>query len=130
MVLKFSGMLTMFMGIDGYEVFEEMPHLNNEIYHYHVNKTKSNTNPASDKLLEKLSASTKLTFAHFKEDKIIEVHRSAMVKEGRVSTETVKDEQVDAKADDFINRFRQQLKLQRLDSIRRYKDMINKEGAK
>lgn len=31
MVLKFSGMLTMFMGIDGYEVFEEMPHLNSTL---------------------------------------------------------------------------------------------------
>ncbi|KAI7984629.1 AT-rich interactive domain-containing protein 2 [Camellia lanceoleosa] len=34
---------------------------------------------------------------------------------GRVSTKAVENELVDAKADDFINRFRQQLKLQRLD---------------
>ncbi|KAJ0266921.1 Pathogen-associated molecular patterns-induced protein A70 [Hirschfeldia incana] len=31
---------------------------------------------------------------------------------------------VDAKASDFINRFKQQLKLQRLDSILRYKEML------
>ncbi|XVF48997.1 hypothetical protein PTKIN_Ptkin03bG0233300 [Pterospermum kingtungense] len=34
------------------------------------------------------------------------------------------DQGVDAKADDFINKFRQQLKLQRLDSLLRYKDML------
>lgn len=34
------------------------------------------------------------------------------------------DEAVDAKADDFINRFKQQLRLQRLDSILRYRDML------
>jgi hypothetical protein len=34
------------------------------------------------------------------------------------------DEEVDAKADDFINRFKQQLKLQRLESLLRYKEML------
>ncbi|XP_059318480.1 pathogen-associated molecular patterns-induced protein A70-like [Lycium ferocissimum] len=36
------------------------------------------------------------------------------------------DEAVDSKADDFINKFRNQLKLQRLDSIIRYKEMLNR----
>ncbi|MCE5165782.1 hypothetical protein HAX54_012248 [Datura stramonium] len=36
------------------------------------------------------------------------------------------DEAVDRRADDFINKFRQQLKLQRLDSILRYKEMLNR----
>jgi len=31
------------------------------------------------------------------------------------------DDQVDAKADDFINKFKQQLKLQRLQSLLRYR---------
>jgi len=35
-------------------------------------------------------------------------------------------EEVNAKADDFINKFKHQLKLQRLDSIMRYKDMFNR----
>lgn len=35
------------------------------------------------------------------------------------------DEAVDKKADDFINRFRQQLKLQRLDSLLRRKERLN-----
>ncbi|KAI7993964.1 Pathogen-associated molecular patterns-induced protein A70 [Camellia lanceoleosa] len=107
-----------------------------QVYHHHVNRTKSDTNPASGELPEKLpgkirkSASAKSTFAHFEEDEIVEARRPATVKEGRVSTEAVEDEQVDAKADDFINRFKQHLKLQRLDSIIRYKDMISRGGAK
>jgi hypothetical protein len=36
------------------------------------------------------------------------------------------DDEVDAKADDFINRFKQQLKLQRLDSIIWFKDASNR----
>lgn len=36
------------------------------------------------------------------------------------------DEGVDAKADDFINRFKQQLKLQRLDSLLRYREMLKR----
>ncbi|XP_057421595.1 pathogen-associated molecular patterns-induced protein A70-like [Lotus japonicus] len=34
------------------------------------------------------------------------------------------DEEVDARADDFINRFKKQLKLQRMDSILRYREML------
>jgi hypothetical protein len=36
------------------------------------------------------------------------------------------DDEVDAKDNDFINRFKQQLKLQRLDSIIRFKDASNR----
>ncbi|XP_076918801.1 uncharacterized protein LOC143579348 [Bidens hawaiensis] len=36
------------------------------------------------------------------------------------------DEEVDAKADDFISRFKQQLKLQRLESLVRYNEMLNR----
>lgn len=35
------------------------------------------------------------------------------------------DEEVDAKADDFINKFKQQLKLQRLDSLLRGRNINN-----
>ncbi|XP_031478475.1 pathogen-associated molecular patterns-induced protein A70-like [Nymphaea colorata] len=35
-------------------------------------------------------------------------------------------EEVDAKADDFINRFKQQLQLQRMESIMRHKEMLNR----
>ncbi|VFQ97726.1 unnamed protein product [Cuscuta campestris] len=55
----------------------------------------------------------------------VEARRPATMKE-RVMTEA--DEEVDAKADDFINKFRQQLELQRADSILRYKG-VNRRGA-
>lgn len=46
-----------------------------------------------------------------------------------VKTEKAVEEEVedgvDARADDFINRFRQQLHLQRLDSLLKYKDMLS-----
>lgn len=34
------------------------------------------------------------------------------------------EEEVDVRADDFISKFKQQLKLQRLESLLRYRDMI------
>ncbi|KAJ7966430.1 Leucine-rich repeat receptor-like serine/threonine/tyrosine-protein kinase [Quillaja saponaria] len=101
----------------------------------HVNRTKSDTKPASGEVPKKLStkmkksASTKSAFAHFKEDDIVEKRRPATVKEGKVSVAEV-DNEVDAKADDFINKFKHQLKLQRLDSLMRYKEIIGRGSAK
>ncbi|KAJ4787400.1 cotton fiber protein [Rhynchospora pubera] len=40
--------------------------------------------------------------------------------------DVVVEEEVDARADDFINRFKEQLKIQRLNSILNYKDMLNR----
>lgn len=40
------------------------------------------------------------------------------------------DRGVDARADDFINKFRQQLQLQRLNSLLNYKEMLNRGGGK
>jgi hypothetical protein len=96
----------------------------------HVSRTHSDTKPASGEMPEKLprkmkkSASAKSAFAHFEEDDIVETRRPATVKEGKVGVTEVDDE-VDAKADDFIHRFKQQLKLQRMDSILRDRDLIN-----
>lgn len=63
----------------------------------------------------------------------VEVRRPATVRERKV-VKTVafskEDEEVDAKADDFINKFKQQLKLQRLDSLLRYRDMLNRGTGK
>ncbi|KAK1555463.1 hypothetical protein Q3G72_009534 [Acer saccharum] len=39
------------------------------------------------------------------------------------------DDEVDDKTDDFINKFKQQLKLQRIDSILRYKETVNRTGG-
>lgn len=117
-----------------------------EVYgklHGSHNRTHSDLKPSSGEVLTKLpkkmkkSASAKSAFAHFKEHDIVESRRPATVRElqaPKVIEEAVDedgdDEEVDAKADDFINRFKKQLKLQRLDSITRYKDMLKRGSAK
>lgn len=100
-----------------------------------VSRTKSDTKPASGEVPTKLprklkkSASSKSAFAHFEEDEIVQARRPATVREGKVGVTEVDDE-VDSKADDFINKFKQQLKLQRMDSIMRYKEIINRGSGK
>uniref|UniRef100_A0A2P2N381 Uncharacterized protein LOC105638146 n=1 Tax=Rhizophora mucronata TaxID=61149 RepID=A0A2P2N381_RHIMU len=93
-----------------------------------VNRSKSDTKPASGetptKLLMKMrkSSSFKSVFAHFEEDDIVETRRPATVKEGKPKVSMGEyDDEVDARADDFIHRFKQQLKLQRIDSVLRYR---------
>ncbi|WVZ99434.1 hypothetical protein U9M48_044731 [Paspalum notatum var. saurae] len=46
-----------------------------------------------------------------------------------VVEEAEADHGVDARADDFINKFRQQLQLQRLNSLLNYKEMLGRGGA-
>lgn len=46
------------------------------------------------------------------------------VKAGEKVSSWESDDGVDAKADDFINRFKQQLKLQRLESLKRFSEML------
>ncbi|PON48722.1 hypothetical protein TorRG33x02_319450 [Trema orientale] len=46
------------------------------------------------------------------------------VKGGEAAPSWESDDGVDAKADDFINRFKQQLKLQRLESLKRFSEML------
>lgn len=106
-----------------------------QLHDHHVSRTKSDTKPASGEVPEKLpkkmkkSASAKSAFAHFAADDIVESRRPATVREKKAKV-TEDDEEVDAKADDFINRFKHQLKLQRLDSIIRYKDIITRGSDK
>ena len=101
----------------------------------HVNRVNSDTKPAAGEMPERLpgkmrkSASAKSAFAHFEEDDIVEARRPATVRDGNARG-TEADEEVDAKADDFINRFKHQLKLQRLDSIVRYKETVNRGAGK
>ncbi|KVH89906.1 uncharacterized protein LOC112522050 [Cynara cardunculus var. scolymus] len=104
----------------------------------HVNRTKSDTLPASGEIPVKLpvkmkkSASLKSAFSHFEEEKIVEARRPATVRERRSASRATEEDdvEVDAKADDFINKFKHQLKLQRLDSIIRYKDMVHRGSGK
>ncbi|XP_059453783.1 pathogen-associated molecular patterns-induced protein A70-like [Corylus avellana] len=93
-----------------------------------VSRTRSDTKPASGEVPVKLSrkmkksASAKSAFVHFEEEDIVEIRRPETVRERKVGVTEDDDDEVNARADDFINRFKQQLKLQRLDSIIRYKD--------
>ncbi|KAK9099315.1 hypothetical protein Syun_026360 [Stephania yunnanensis] len=117
---------------------------NHDEYHdehqqqHQVTRSVSDTKPASGestvKLAKKMmkSASVKSAFAHFEEDREVEERRrpatarDAKQKTKNMSEDLVIDEGVDARADDFINRFKQQLKLQRLDSLIRYKEMLTR----
>ncbi|XP_042412939.1 uncharacterized protein LOC122001991 [Zingiber officinale] len=93
---------------------------------HHLDRSLSDTHPTAGEMPRKLavrmrkSASDNSAFAHFSKAEVEEVARGAEdVAEGDAY------DQVDARADDFINRFRQQLKLQRLQSILRYKETLN-----
>lgn len=59
------------------------------------------------------------------DDEDVNMRRPATTRERR---RNVVDEEVDAKADDFISRFKQQLKLQRLESLVRYNEKLNKRS--
>jgi hypothetical protein len=63
-------------------------------------------------------------------DEEIERRRPATVRERKLkkgpAAEPGEEGCVNAKADDFINKFKQQLKLQRLDSMLRYKEMLGR----
>ncbi|XP_019437021.1 PREDICTED: ubiquitin carboxyl-terminal hydrolase 36-like isoform X2 [Lupinus angustifolius] len=91
----------------------------------YIARTQSDTKPTSGEVTVKLpkkmkkSASSKSAFSHFKEDEVVESRRPATMREKKASGSAEEDVEVDAKADDFINKFKQQLKLQRLDSIMR-----------
>ncbi|KAJ8750590.1 hypothetical protein K2173_015758 [Erythroxylum novogranatense] len=101
-----------------------------------VSRCKSDTKPASGEIPKKLakkmkkSASAKSAFGHFEEDEVVESRRPATVREGKAKVTEVDDAEVDAKADDFINKFKHQLKLQRIDSIIRYKDMVSRGSGR
>ncbi|OVA08434.1 Protein of unknown function DUF761 [Macleaya cordata] len=98
--------------------------------HRALNKNKSarTTRPPKMKLV-----SAKSHIGHYGEveDMVFddEPRRPSTVKENKSKASEV-DEEVDAKADDFINRFKQQLKLQRLDSILQYKDFLSRGAGK
>lgn len=89
------------------------------------------------------SASEKSAFAHFvaeEDTETVEARRPATTRDaGRRRTLAAEPEEpaweeeieeaaaeVDARADDFINKFRHQLKLQRIDSFIRYRDTLRR----
>ncbi|KAG2663420.1 hypothetical protein I3760_16G028800 [Carya illinoinensis] len=95
----------------------------NEIYDRlqvtHATKPASDELPRKSKRKMKKSVSTKLVASpHFEEYDMVEARQPATVWEGKVVA-TKDNEEVDSKADDFINNFKNQLKLQRMNSILR-----------
>ncbi|XP_022147572.1 uncharacterized protein LOC111016466 [Momordica charantia] len=110
-----------------------------------VNRSKSDSGTHTPTALEmsfrrrlQKSLSEKLTWAPFtateppqaetEEASVIERRRPATSRAEIGERETApgeeEEEEVDARADDFINKFKQQLKLQRLESLLRYRDAI------
>jgi hypothetical protein len=81
--------------------------------------------PRAPSLLERLMSGNFRRLDSVKEEKKpkFEVELES---EGEVVRGRVEEEEVDAKADDFIKRFKQQLRMERLDSILRYRDILNR----
>lgn len=98
--------------------------------HHHVNRSKSETRvtakPSGQAEKMKKSASEKSKMSLLDDEQqdreSIEKRRPATTKIEK--TVSFGDEGVDAKADDFINKFKQQLRLQRLDSLLRQKETL------
>lgn len=99
-----------------------------------LGRSKSDTDPTGDlrppPLPQKLkkSGTFESPFSHF-DSQALSVLEATPEAVNTVESDdnTPEDaEEVNAKADDFINKFKQQLKLQRIESIVRYKDMINR----
>ncbi|XP_076952413.1 uncharacterized protein LOC143626135 [Bidens hawaiensis] len=75
----------------------------------------------------KKSASLKVGFTHLEDEEIVEARRPATVKAVRVVNVNDDDDvEVDSKADDFINKFKNDLKLQRIESIMKTKEARNR----
>ena len=93
---------------------------------HHV--TRSVSEPRGNQVIRekimKKSASEKEVVEVEKEEIMEEVEKRRPATMRLEKTVSFGDEGVDEKADDFINRFKQQLKLQRLDSLLRYRDML------
>lgn len=96
-----------------------------------LDRSQSDAQPTAGEMPPKLavrikkSASENSAFAHFEREEIEDA--ATPVPEAADAPE--EGDEVDARADDFIHRFRQQLKLQRLNSILRYKEMLGRRSA-
>lgn len=90
---------------------------------HHVIKSKSEKRTSAKKTTVEMKKSrSEMRIASEDDDEDVDLRRPATA---RARVHAI-DEEVDAKADDFITRFKQQLKLQRLESLVRYRDMMNR----
>ncbi|KAK6248690.1 hypothetical protein QUC31_020255 [Theobroma cacao] len=95
-----------------------------------VNRSKSESKVKQRRFPEKLKKSEsensrlKAEKSEEEEEEEVERRRPATTRIEKTVSFGDDDRGVDAKADDFINKFKQQLKLQRLDSLLRYRDML------
>lgn len=107
-----------------------------EVHNHDVKRSKSETSGARSAPAEKMTKSASEKSGKGGGGDEEEEEEIAVVKRRRPATAKVEksvkesqtasfgeDDGVDAKADDFINRFKQQLKLQRLESLKRFSEM-------
>ncbi|XVE97982.1 hypothetical protein REPUB_Repub03eG0065900 [Reevesia pubescens] len=98
------------------------------VVHGQVRRIKSETKVKQRKLtdqkMKKSATSEEEEDQEKEEEEEVERRRPATTRIEKTVSFGDGDQGVDAKADDFINKFRQQLKLQRLDSLLRYRDML------
>ncbi|CAI9284644.1 unnamed protein product [Lactuca saligna] len=80
----------------------------------------------------KKSASLKVGFAHLEEEEIVESRRPVTVRERKSAARVMEEDdvEVDTKADNFINKFKNDLKLQRIESIIRTKGATGRGATK
>ncbi|KAJ9183814.1 hypothetical protein P3X46_007621 [Hevea brasiliensis] len=104
--------------------YEDTGHASVTELEHQVKRSKSEPRVAAErKTPEKMKKSASEREVAVEEDReSVERRRPATMRIEK--TVSFGDEGVDAKADDFINRFKQQLKLQRLDSLLRYRDVF------
>ncbi|XP_050217873.1 pathogen-associated molecular patterns-induced protein A70-like [Mercurialis annua] len=100
--------------------------------HHHVMRTQSESMVAPVKRKVKAQEKLKKSASEKAMDESQEEEDAESIEKRRPATTSFAGEDdhgVDAKADDFINTFKQQLKLQRLNSLLRYRDLLKGNWA-
>ncbi|CAK8531943.1 unnamed protein product [Lathyrus sativus] len=93
-----------------------------------LNQTKSNdTDLGMDKLIVNPLPRAPLLLERLMSGNFGRLKSVKVEEEKKVGSE-MEEEEVDAKADDFIKRFKQQLRMERLDSILRYRDVLHRRS--
>uniref|UniRef100_A0A2P2NYD0 Uncharacterized protein MANES_03G034300 n=1 Tax=Rhizophora mucronata TaxID=61149 RepID=A0A2P2NYD0_RHIMU len=107
----------------------DMGHIADSGAEHHVKRSKSESrvvpNKHEQEKMKKSGSEKAVAVEDEKQDEDLEKVERRRPATARIEkTGSFGDEGVDAKADDFINKFRQQLRLQRLDSLLRYGEIL------